>query len=261
MLIDTHAHLNFKAFKKDLDGVIQRALKADVEKIIIPGAKLDSSREAIKIAQEYPSCFAAIGIHPHHATNYSSLAEIFSLAKQPKVVAIGEIGLDYYRYSNHPPISKLDKQTQKNLFCLQLELATEINLPVIIHCRQAYVDLLDILRAFLKNSKKITGVFHCFEGEKEHLFTVFNLGFYVGYDGNITYPENQHLRNLVNLTPADRLLLETDSPFLTPVPLRGSRNEPAYLPYIAAKVAEIQGKKSTTVAKITSDNALKLFNL
>ncbi len=268
MLIDTHCHLNFKAFKKDLPEVIDRATKADIAKIIIPGAKPDSSQKAVEIAQKYDSCFAAVGIHPHHTNEFVELGakkvkgELQILGKNKKVVAIGEIGLDYYQYKDYPPITEDDKNLQKELLMLQMGIAQKAHLPIIFHCRNAHDDQLELINHYLKSTgRKITGVFHCFGGEQKHLEEVLKLGFYIGFDGNITYPENQTLKALVKSTPLERLLLETDSPFLTPQPFRGSRNEPAYITYIAKEVAEIHQINIGEVLEITSHNALNLFKI
>lgn len=264
MLIDTHAHLNFKAFNKDLPDVIERAQKKGVEKIIIPGAKIDSSYEAVKIAATYPSCYAAVAIHPHHIQEFVELGtkkvkeELQLLCKNKKIVAIGEIGLDYYQYRNSPPVSISDKESQKELFLLQLQIAFDLDLPAIIHCRNAHDDLLDIIKQY---NNKAKGVFHCFGGEEKHLQEVLKLGFYVGFDGNITYPENKNMKNLVKLTPLSKLLLETDSPYLTPLPFRGRRNEPAYITYITKEIAEIHQRSIEKIAEITSRNALNLFKI
>ena len=268
MLIDTHAHLNFKAFKKDLSEVIKRANNVGVIKIIIPGAKLDSSIEAVKIAQTYPSCYAAVGIHPHHIQEFVNTekttftSKLRELATNKKVVAIGEIGLDYHQYSNYPPVSPKNKKNQEVLFLLQISIAQEKNLPVIIHCRRAYDDIIRIIKSYIIDSKKgLKAVFHCFSGEKKHLRYVLNMGFYIGFDGNITYGENSILQDLVKYTPLDRLLLETDSPFLAPIKHRGSRNEPSYLPLIVSFIASLHKKKMSQISEITSGSALKLFNL
>jgi len=268
MFIDTHCHLNFKSYKKDLPEVIKRATDNKIDKIIIPGAKLDTSRKAIEIARQYPDCFAAVGIHPHHADllsaadNASDLKNLLTgLIIQPKVVAVGEIGLDYYQYKDCPAIDEETKKRQKELFLLQLELAQENNLPAILHCREAFDDMINYLNHFIIKYQNISGVFHCFSGNQQQLTEVLEMGFYLGFDGNITYSENGHLRQLVESTPFDKLLLETDAPFLTPVPQRGNRNEPAFLVYTAQTVAKI---KKTTLAKImeiTCSNALKLFRL
>lgn len=270
-MIDTHAHLNFKAFNKDLDKVIDRASKAGVEKIIIPGAKIDSSIKAVEIANNYLSCYASVGIHPHHANEINTLihnsikvsdikTQISKLIKNNKVIAIGEIGLDYHQYKDHPQISDEDKNKQKEIFLMQLEIASSGNLPVIIHCRDSQNDLLEILKEFT-NKNKISGVFHCFSGNIENLKKVLEMDFYVGFDGNITYPENKNLQTVVCHTPLDRILVETDSPFLTPLPYRGNRNEPSYLQYIIMKMVQIHKKNTSEIAEITSSNAIKLFKL
>lgn len=264
MFIDTHCHLNFKAFKKDLDDVIKRAQETGVYKIIIPGAKIGSSQKAVEIAQKFSCCYASIGVHPHHASSIpidklrELEREIIILTKQKRVVAIGEIGLDYFQYNKYPSTIIEDKKRQNELFLTQFNIALKHNLPVIIHSRNAHDDLLEVLGSF---NKLPSGVFHCFDGTKEHLKKVLNLGFFVGFDGNITYPENSNLRELVKFTPLDRLLVETDSPFLTPLPFRGTRNEPSYIPLVAQAVAQIHKKKSNEIAEITSYNATKLFHL
>ena len=185
---------------------------------------------------------------------------MLSLASNPKVVAIGEIGMDYHHYKNSPAPDEETKGIQKELFLLQLEIAYEKKLPVIIHCRWAQTDVFNIISDFIKK-KPLNGVFHCFEGNKEYLKDVLNLGFYVGFDGNSTYPENHHLRELMLLTPLDRLLLETDAPFLTPIPYRGTQNEPAYLINVAETVSGIHKKSLKEIEDLTCSNALKLFSI
>lgn len=262
MYIDTHCHLNFKAFKEDLDEVIDHAKKAGVEKIIIPGAKIDSSKEAVRIAQKYPNCFAAVGIHPHHAENILRASDTIKLlAQQPKVVAIGEIGLDYYQYKNCAAISATDKENQANLFLAQLQIAYDQHKPVILHCREAFDGMLNDLNHFILKHQNISGVFHCFSGNKEQLNKVLYMGFFAGFDGNITYPENSGLRELIKIIPLDRLLVETDSPYLTPIPYRGQRNTPSNIPVITGKIAEIKHLSIEEIAKITFSNATKLFHL
>ena len=267
MLIDTHSHLNFKAFRKDFDTVIKDAVGAGVEKIVIPGAKLNSSIRAVKIANGYPICFAAVGIHPHHVSEFQTLGKktiserLMQLAEDKKTRAIGEIGIDYYHYKDFPPVSPEVKNLQKELFILQLDIAISVNLPVIVHCRQAHDDLFKILDEYIGSKKnKLRGVFHCFGGDGKHLQKALSYNnFYIGFDGNITYEENVKLQHLVTLTPPDRLLLETDAPFLTPVPNRGKRNEPAFLKYTADFAASLYRKNSGEIAKITSGNAVRLF--
>ncbi len=268
MLIDTHAHLNFKAFKKNLDEVISRAKEVGINKIIIPGAKIDSSKKAIEIAQRYDSCFAAVGIHPHHLEEFVRLGkpavekELQKLITNKKVVAVGEVGLDYHKHKDYPPVSEENKKQQKELLLLHIDKAQKANLPIIFHCRDAYNDQLALISKYLKSAnKQVAGVFHCFGGEKKHLEALLSLGFYIGFDGNITYPENKILQDLVKFTPLDRLLLETDAPFLTPLPFRGQRNEPAYLTHTASFVSRLRKISLETLKRITTDNALKLFLL
>lgn len=273
MLIDTHCHLNFKAFNKDLDEVINRAKKADVGKIIIPGAKLDSSRRAVEIASQYNMCFAAVGIHPHHAIEsdtsllYINVVKrdenaLLDLANKPKVVAIGEIGLDNHHYINYPPVSTRIIKRQKELLILQLKIALACHKPVILHCREAHDDMLELLTDFQeKPGTRLQGVFHCFGGNKIHLKKVLDLGFFIGFDGNITYEENYQLREMVLETPLERLLLETDAPYLAPVPYRKQRNEPSYLSLTAAFVSRLTGNSLKDVGEKTNKNAESLFNI
>ncbi len=272
MLIDTHCHLNFKAFNKDLEEVIDRAKKSGVEKIIIPGAKIDSSKKAVEITQIYDSCFAAVGIHPHHALEYTSLIysnevklikdALVRLAKEKRVVAIGEIGLDYYTYKNYPPITPDGKKRQKKLLILQLKIALACQKPVIFHCREAHDDMLELLTDFQERPEtRLRGVFHCFGGNKIHLKKVLDLGFLIGFDGNITYEENQKLQEMVVQTPLERLLLETDAPYLTPVPNRRQRNEPSYLPFIAEFISCLTGNSLKNITDKTQKNAESLFSI
>lgn len=266
-MIDTHCHLNFHAFDTDLDVVIKRAVAAGLTEIIIPGAKLSSSKKAVDIANRYENCFSAIGIHPHHIKEYIQMGEtvisekLEELLENKKTVAIGETGLDYYHYQDHPPVTQENKKSQTGLFRLQLKLAKKYNLPVIIHCREAQDDLLKIISEFMKVYGKIEGAFHCFDGSQDYLSSVLNLGFHIGFDGNVTYKNNRHLRNLVKSTPLDRLLLETDAPFLTPEPFRGMRNEPAYLLNTNAFIAEIHNVSPDHISKVTGNNAVSLFKL
>ena len=265
MLIDTHCHLNFKAFKKDLKEVIGRAKAAAVEKIIIPGAKIDSSQRAVEIASSYPQAYAAVGIHPHHAAEFAhhekeALLQLEKLAQNNKTVAIGEIGLDHYQYKNYPPIGEDLKAQQISLLKLQLNLAVEMKLPVILHCRQAHDVMLEFLENYLKE-KTLNGVFHCFDGSLSHLEKILSLGFYVGFDGNCTYPENSRLVQAFSQIPLKRLLIETDAPFLTPIPQQGNRNEPAFLVHTAQFMASTLKIEVDAFNGRTSENATRLFNL
>lgn len=268
MLIDTHAHLNFTAFEKDLSDVINQAKDEGVRKIIIPGAKIDSSKKAVEIAEKYDNCFAAVGIHPHHIDELAKLEkavveeELEKLIINKKVVAVGEIGMDYHEYKGYLPVSEKIKKQQKELLTIQMEIAQKYKLPVIFHCRDAHDDQLRITNDYVKSkSHQITGVFHCFGGNRKHLKEILEMGFYVGFDGNITYPENKELQELAMFTPPDRLLLETDSPYLTPIPFRNQRNIPSYLYHTATFVSRIRHISLEELAEITTQNALRLFRL
>ncbi|MBL7159800.1 TatD family hydrolase [Candidatus Microgenomates bacterium] len=270
MLIDTHCHLNFKAFRKDVDQVIQRAKRAGVEKMLVVGADLKTSQKAIDLAQKYDGLYASVGIHPHHVNSLDNndlditKEKLINLTKNKKVVAIGETGLDYFQYKNSKygeiKLTKEIKDLQKSLLNLHLDLAQHLNLPLIIHCRQAFADLLAILTEKNKNFN-LKGVLHCFSGSKTHLTQVLDLGFKVGFDGNITYSSRNDLRSLIKITPLEKILLETDSPFLTPKPFRGKRNEPKNLKIIAQKIAHLKNISLEEVSKKTTANADFLFKL
>ena len=259
MYIDTHCHLNFKAFKKDLDEVVLKAKNMRVKKIIVPGAKINSSKRGVEIAEKYQGVYAAVGVHPHHVQNKIDFEELRILAGNKKTVAVGEIGLDHYHYKDYPEISSDEKTRQVAVFRDQLKLARDMKLPVIIHCRQAQNLILPTIREFIQKYGQLRGVFHCFDGTEEYLRNVLDMGFYIGFDGNITYPENINLSRLVKLVPADRLLLETDAPFLTPIPYRGTRNEPANIIKTAGFIAGLLKIGISELARMTCKNAETLF--
>jgi len=267
MLIDTHAHLNFKAFKKNLDNVLWGAREEGVEEIIVPGTDLETSRKAVELARHYEIIFAAVGIHPHHCNAQYQLSnvktDLTKLAKNNKVVAIGECGLDYYHYEKTKykdyKVDKEFKKKQKELFQIQLEVAQELKLPVIIHSREAHQDLQKILKA--KKYKNLNGVFHCFTADKKFLKWALKKGFYIGFDGNITY--DQKLLAIVKATPLSRILIETDAPLLLPEPLRSLKkfpNKPENIKIIAEYIARAKNKSFSQVAKKTTANARKLFH-
>lgn len=265
-MIDSHAHLNFKAFADDYQNVIQLASLAGVEKILIVGAAIESSMAALKIAREETECFASVGIHPHHLKEFNDLGrekvreQLAALLKDTRVVAIGETGIDYHRYQGYPATTVSEKDDQKELLFLHLQLAIEYSLPIIFHCREAFTEMLPFLvQSFKRLNCHPKGVFHCFSGTKQDLEHVLEMGFYVGFDGNITYEENNELRELVRLTPFDRLLLETDSPFLTPVPYRGQRNEPQHTGLVAQCIAAVRDIPLSSVKKQTRENTLSIF--
>jgi TatD DNase family protein len=257
-IVDTHCHLTLEAFDDDRQEVIDRALKNGIHKIVVPGMDLESSREAIALAETYPSIYAAVGIHPHHASQWgSSYREEFnSLAKSPKVVAIGEIGLDYYR--NLSP-----KQQQLDVFRTQLEIAAELKLPVIIHNREATSDIIEYLYTWSKRHRfsagQKMGVLHAFSAELTTAFQVIDAGFLVGIAGPITYKNAESLREISVKIPLAKILIETDAPYLTPHPHRGKRNEPAYVRLVAEHLSKILGREYSEIARVTSNNAASLF--
>ncbi|MCL5970437.1 MAG: TatD family hydrolase [Patescibacteria group bacterium] len=264
-MIDTHCHLNFKAFESDVDEVVKSAFDAGVTKIINVGTKLESSQKAIKLAEKYENLYATVGIHPHHADKLEGNWEetFVELARHPKVVAIGEIGMDFYHYQSN---GITDPKLQEKLFIKQIEIAYKLKLPLQIHNRQAGKEIIDILinhKSLLLNPP---GVFHCFSGNIDFLKKVLDLDFYVGFDGNVTYKgiakgETTDLKDLVKYAPIDRILIETDSPYLTPVPFRGQRNEPKYVIIIAEEIAKIKGISAEKVKEQTSENAEKIFHV
>ncbi|MBU0549144.1 MAG: TatD family hydrolase [Candidatus Omnitrophica bacterium] len=252
MFIDTHCHLDFPDFDSDRNEVIQRAKQQGIGYIINVGSSLRASQASVDLAGQYDFIYASAGIHPHDAdkVNKETLNTIAGLCKSPRVVAVGEIGLDYYR-----GLSSVDNQ--KQLFINLLRLAESESLPVIIHCRQAQQDVLKIL----KDNNVSRGVVHCFSGDEAFLKQCLDLGFYISFTCNLTYKKADNLRRLARITPLERLLLETDAPFLAPEGFRGKRNEPVYVKYLAKKIAEIKEIKLEEIEKITTVNAQALFRL
>ncbi len=253
MFVDTHAHLDFESFNDDRDTVIQRAIENNLSAIITIGTSLDTSKQAIKFAENYASIYAAVGIHPSDCAeaDEKDYKEIEKLAKNDKVIAIGEIGLDYYRMYT-------DKETQKEAFKKQIAIARKINLPLIVHTRESQEDCIKILDK--EKAADVSGVLHSFSGSLDILEKALETNFYISYTGGVTF-KNSTTNELVANTPVERLLLETDSPFITPVPFRGKRNEPSYVIHTAKKIAEIKGLSIEELAEITTDNARHLFGL
>jgi len=263
MLIDTHAHLDHPQFDPDREAVIMRASQAGVQTIINVGAGMASSRQSIALAEHYATVYATVGIHPHDAGSVTAvdLEALRRLAAHPRVVAIGEMGLDYYR-------DRSPRETQKAVLTAQLDIAAELDKPIVVHIRDkegqraAYEETLDILARWVSRLPVgRVGVLHCFSGDIQTAQMALDLGFYLGVDGPITYPNAGSLRALVARLPVDRLLLETDCPYLAPQFCRGRRNEPAYLSSIAAQVAEMMNVSAEQVAAITAENARLLFGL
>jgi TatD DNase family protein len=252
-LFDTHAHLNDRQFKNDAEGAVSRASAEGVSRIVCPGYDLPSSRRAVDLARRFDGVWAAVGVHPHDAKllDDAALAELARLAAEPKVVAIGEIGLDFYRDLSPRPV-------QEEAFRLQLRLAKELDLPVIVHDRDAQEDVLRIIED--EGPPLAGGVMHCFSGDLEQARRAFEMEFYIGAAGPVTYGKSHRLREVVKTVRAERLLIETDSPYLTPEPFRGRRkNEPAFVRLVAEKLAEVRRMSLDDVAQVTTENALRLF--
>jgi len=252
VLCDTHCHLDFEAFDADRAAVIERAGAAGVGRLLNPGTSLASSRAAVQLAGRHSALYAAVGIHPNEKVEYHHevLHELKLLAGQPRVVAIGEIGLDYYR-------DAVDRAVQREKFEVQLGLAAACSLPVIIHCRAAYADARAIVAAWPAAHR--AGVFHSFSGSAEDLDELLDLGFSIGITAPVTYPKSQTLRQLVGAIPLDRLLIETDAPFLPPQSRRGQRNEPSLVAEVAAAIAAELKLENSQVAAATSANAAAMF--
>lgn len=253
-LIDTHCHLDMQPYQDDLDQVIAQAATCGVQRIVTVGIDLDSSRAAIRLAGEYPGLFATVGVHPHNVTHLTDqdYAELATLAKQPGVVAYGEIGLDFY-YDHAPAAVQIDH------FSRQVDLAKQLNLPLVIHDREAHAEVLEILTK--AQPSPAGGVMHCFSGDAAFAQAIIDLGFYVSIPGVVTFKKAEVLQEAVRNVPLDRIILETDGPFLAPEPRRGRRNEPALMLFTAEKVAELKGLTLEEVAEATTRNAEQLFRL
>ncbi len=254
MFIDSHAHLFDRKFDSDIERVLERARAAGVERIITLGDNIENSKRAIGLALRYPEILAAVGIHPHHAREWAADKDgtLRRLSEIPRVVAIGEIGLDYH----YNPDSRA---LQREVLREQLALAREVELPVSIHCREAYEDLLEDIHA--QNGNSPGGVIHCFSGGYEDARALTDLGFFLGVGGTITFPNAGPLRDVLKAIGIDFLILETDSPYLAPQAKRGRRNEPAHLPLIARALAELTGHAYRDVARTTRYNTLRAFRL
>lgn len=256
-LIDTHVHLNFDAFKPDLDAVAQRWRDVGVVRLIHSCVELSEFGEIQALSNRFPELFFAVGLHPLDAEQWApdSTNQLLALARSDaKVVAIGEIGLDYYRATN--------STQQQAAFTAQLAIAQELNLPVIIHCRAAAAPLAHCLRDFFDCHGPVSGVMHCWGGTPEETQWFLDLGFYISFSGIVTFKNARDVQDSAAVVPNDRLLIETDCPFLAPVPRRGERrNEPAYVRYVAQQMAQLRGVSIETLAEETTQNACQLFAL
>ncbi|MBE6948636.1 MAG: TatD family deoxyribonuclease [Ruminococcaceae bacterium] len=252
MYFDTHAHYDDEQFDLDRDEVLASMPESGVSLIVCPASNLKSCRMVLDMAGKYPYVYAAVGVHPHDAKEMddSSIDLIRDMAKNKKVVAIGEIGLDYH-YNLSP------RDIQKKRFYQQLELARELDLPVIIHEREACQDCMEIITQF----KDLKGVVHCYSGSWETAVQILNMGWYISFTGAVTFKNAKKAPEVVSKMPLDRLMLETDSPYMAPVPLRGRRNDSRNLPYIAETIARLRGMTPREVAAITMENGKKFFGI
>ena len=252
MYFDTHAHYDDEAFDTDRDELLSSLPEAGVTLVIDPGCDVSSSEKAIALAERFPHVYAAVGIHPEELGKMQpgDLEKIEALCQSPKCVAIGEIGLDYYWDDTH-------KEEQKALFIEQLELALRHDKPVIIHDREAHGDCLDIVRRY----PDVRGVFHCYSGSREMAEELLRRGWYLGFDGPITYKNARKAIEVLEICPLDCLLIETDSPYLSPVPRRGKRNDSRNLRYVVEKIAEVKGLGCEEVVKASMENGRRLFNI
>lgn len=260
ILIDTHCHLNFDSYDADREAVIARAAEADVRRIIIPATDLETTHQAIDLAAQHEGVYATVGVHPNSSASFSDsdLEALESLSRAPKVVAVGEIGLDY-----HWDLSP--KEAQWRAFEAQLTLAARLGLPVIIHNREASDDVIAILETWAAGLpaplRDHPGVLHSFSAPPAIAERALAAGFYLGFTGPVTFKNADELRQIAASTPIDRILVETDGPFLTPTPHRGKRNEPAYVRLIAERLAALKTTSLEAFAQVTTENAVRLFSL
>ena len=254
-IIDTHCHLNDEALYKDLDNVISRAQQAGVEKMIVIGWDKASSELAIKLAEQYDFIYAVIGFHPENIFDVSDkeLYEVLNLSKHPKVVGIGEIGLDYH-WTKDPN----KREIQKKFFIKQIEYANQVKLPISIHSREAFNDTLEILK---EHKPLYGGVMHCYSGSVENINDIINLNLYIGLDGPVTFTNAKTPKEVAAEVPLDRLVVETDCPYLSPHPLRGTVNEPANITLIVDAIAEARDMSKKHLLDVLYQNSCKLFNL
>ena len=252
MYFDTHAHYDDRQFDNDRDALLGSLQEKGVELVVLPGCDVKSSERAIAIAESYNYIYAAVGVHPGEITEYKAgdLDRIEALARHEKCVAIGEIGLDYYWDDSR-------KAEQKQLLHEQIDMALRLDKPVIIHDREAHADSMEILFGY----PQLRGVFHCFSGSKEMAAELLKRGWYLGFDGPVTYKNARKTVEVLEICPMDRLLIETDSPYLSPVPMRGKRNDSSNLRYIVEKIAEIKDISPEEAAAQSLENGKRLFNI
>ena len=252
MYFDTHAHYDSSKFSDDRDAVLRAVFESGVSLIVDPGDTLERSKNVVALAKQYDFVYAAVGVHPEEYETWTedTIPALRELARKEKVVAIGEIGLDYYWDKEHTAL-------QKKMFRAQISLALELNLPIIVHDREAHGDCFSIVSEY----PALKGVFHCYSGSAEMAKELLKRGWYLGFDGPITYKNNVKAVEVLAVTPLDRIVLETDSPYLSPVPNRGKRNDSRNLPYIAAVIAREKGLSVEEIAAITFENGKKLYGI
>lgn len=251
-MIDSHVHLNHPDFKEDFDAVLERAREAGVSHMVNIGFDMASSRETVALAERYPFIYGAVGVHPHDAKTYDDVVEreLETLLDHPRVIAVGEIGLDFYR-------DLTPRDAQRDVFRSQLRLAARRDMPIIIHCRDAFSDIITLLR---QESDTYTGIFHAFTGDAGMAQEVLDLGFHIGIGGVVTF-RNSNLAEVVTGLPAESIVLETDCPYLTPVPYRGKRNEPSYLKYVVDKISDARRQPAADIMAETDRNFARAMRL
>ena len=253
MLFDTHAHYDARQFDSDRDAVLSALPGLGVGLVVNPGCDLESSRRAVALAEQYPFVYAAVGVHPEDCADWQDgdVEELRELSARPKVVAVGEIGLDYY-WEENPP-----RELQKRVFRAQMALARELDLPVIVHDREAHGDSLDIIREF----PQVRGVFHCFSGSVEMAQELVRRGWMISFTGVLTYKNARKAVEAARAIPMDRLMIETDSPYMAPVPHRGERNHSGFVVHTCQRLAEIKGIDPEECARITMENGKRFFQI
>ncbi len=255
VLFDTHCHLDDEAFDEDREAVISRAIEQGLQYMVCPGVNLDSSKKVQDLAAKYPQIYCAVGIHPEDAFDITD--DMYDTierwaAENPKVVAIGEIGLDYH-YKDGAP-----RDVQKEVFIRQIEIAKRVNKPIIIHDRDAHGDMMEIMR---KYAPDVQFVLHCYSGSYEWAVEMIRLGAYISFSGTMVFPKSSNLKKSAGNLPLERLFVETDSPYLAPNPYRGKRNEPAYVYYVAEEMARLRGMETEEIARITTKNGKNFFGI
>jgi len=254
MLVDTHVHLNARQFSDDRDEVIQRAFDAGVSRMVVVGFDEETIRLAMEIVEEHDDIYAAVGWHPVDAIDYKEahLERLEELSKHPKVVAIGEMGLDYH-WDTSP------KNVQEQVFRKQIRLAKKVKMPIIIHNREATTDVIRILQE--EKVEEIGGIMHCYSGTMEEVQPCLDMNFHISLGGPVTFKNAKEAKEVAKIIPLDKLLVETDAPFLAPHPYRGKRNEPSYVTLVAKEIAQLRGMEYEEVANITTKNALNFFGI